>query len=225
MPDYSIKQVHKDRLYYNQFEYCLLFRQDDAGCLRGLDPRSFKSYLQYRKNWVKPRLRPRSDEEVEANLKNTYAVLTSAPSKIKLVISYDYCYLYHNDLAWAATIEQQCPYISVMEMSQACVTLPKDVVCLLNPTHAYRSYFKEKTLGIDAKARLRDWITAQGTELKLGPGFKFWLYNVPTQQYYHSSRTQRHFYIEHNSAHYQTMLAIISPDLIRKTVPIQQRTK
>jgi hypothetical protein len=219
--DYSIKQIHKDRLYWDQYQYCATFQQTDISLLRGLSIEELQRNFRYRKQWG-PYHRQKPVNETQ--ILETFDFLSAAPGPIKLTFSWDYCYVYTNDLTWITTLPKQCAYITVFSVSKVVVDRPRDQVSLLNPTHQYRTWFREKAVPVEAKQRLANWVAAQSSEIKLSNSLTQWL-NEEHLWSHHKTWVRRHFFIEHNSLQYETMLNMVIPGAIRKTQTVIQRTK
>ncbi len=219
--DYSIKKIHKDRMYWDQYQYCAVFRQTDVNLIRGLRIEELQRNLSYRKKWG-----PYHKQQMpnETHLLETFDFLRASPNPIKVTFSWDFCYVYTNDLAWIKKLPQQCSYITVFSLTEVIVDRPRDQVSLLNPTHQYRTWFREKSVAIESKQRLANWINAQSSEIKLSASLNQWLGD---QHSWNHQKTwvRRHFFIEHNSLQYETMLNMIMPGAIRKTQTVIQRTK
>ena len=223
MPAYSIKTQHRDRLYWDEFQYCAVFRQADINLIRGLDWAQFKRSLAFRHNWAQIQNRHQINEQ---QLTQTFDFFKHAPAKFKLTFSWEYCYVYTNEFAWIQSLPQECSYITHFTLSQAVADRPRDQVSLLNPTHKYRTWFREKAVTAEVRTRLLNWVQAQEPgEVKLSNSLNYWLNN--TEVWGHSNKCwlQRHFFVEHNSPQYETMLNMIMPQMIRKTQPVSQRTK
>lgn len=218
----SIKKTHRDRLFWDRYQYCAIFRQSDINLIRGLCPDLFQRNLQYRKKWANIQNRGHIDE---GQLIETFEFFRAAPGPIKLTFSWEYCYVYTNELNWIKTLPQICPWITVFDVSEAVVDRPRDQVSLLNPTHQYRTWFREKAVTREVKQRLANWVQAQGTEIKLSPSLTRWLESKEEFANVNKFWFQRHFFIEHNSPQYETMLNMIMPAMVRKTQTVSQRTK
>lgn len=200
-----------------------MFRQTDINLIRGLNAEYFQRNLEYRRKWARIQNRHHVDEE---KLTQTFDFFKAAPAEFKLTFSWDYCYVYTNELNWIKTLPKVCSYITFFELSEAMVDRPRDQVSLLNPTHQYRTWFREKAVTVEVRTRLLNWVQAQEPgEVKLSNSLNHWLNN--TESWGHSNKCwlQRHFWIEHNSPQYETMLSMIMPQMIRKTQPVRQRTK
>lgn len=200
-----------------------MFQQPDINLIRGLNVESFRRLLGYRRTWAQIQNQHRVDEE---QLTQTFDFFKAAPSAIKLTFSWNYCYVYTNELTWIKTLPKVCSYITSVELSEAMVDRPRDQVSLLNPTHKYRTWFREKSVTAEVRTRLRNWVQAQEPgDIKLSNSLNYWLNN--NESWGHSNKfwLQRHFFVEHNSPQYETMLNMIMPQMIRKTQPVRQRTK
>ena len=220
--DYYIKKVRRDRLFWEQYQYCAVFRQSDISLVRGMCPTQFLRNMVYRDRWASIQNRNKVDE---VQLTQTFEFLRAAPGPIKLTFSWDFCYVYTNDLDWILTLPVVCPYITVFNVSETVIDRPRDQVSLLNPTHQYRTWFREKIVGHDVKQRLANWIAAQGTDVKPSNSLTKWLESTDGFGHYNKFCLQRHFFIEHNSPQYETMLSMVMPSMIRKTQSVCQRTK
>lgn len=200
-----------------------MFRQTDINLIRSLNVENFQRNLDHRRKWARIQNRHHVDEH---NLTQTFDFFKSAPTSFKLTFSWDYCYVYTNELTWIKTLPMVCRYITHFELSEAVVDRPRDQVSLLNPTHQYRTWFREKAVTVEVRTRLLNWVQVQEPgEVKLSNSLNHWLNN--TESWGHSNKCwlQRHFWIEHNSPQYETMLSMIMPQMIRKTQPVRQRTK
>ncbi len=218
MPDYFIKTVDRDRWYFDQYEYCGSFAQNDIYLIRGLDKTQYEKSLAYSQRW--PSLQP-GKQLCREYLDQTFDFLSTAAAPIKVTFSWIYCYVYTNDLDWISDIVNQCPHVQDFKLSQAVITKPRDVVSMLDPKYQYRTWFRERWTDAETKSRLKNWL-AQNTEVKISQSLNHWLdAKTPNKRLL----TARHFYIDYNSAQYETMLNMLVPGLIRRTQPIVARTK
>jgi hypothetical protein len=96
--------------------------------------------------------------------------------------------------------------------TQAVVCRPKDTVQLKNPKHEFRSYIKRTKLTDEQKTHLVNFLTNQPT-VRISPALNIWINGS-----FH--RTEDYFFIDHNEISWLTMLSLVRPDLIRKTMQI-----
>lgn len=137
--------------------------------------------------------------------------LSKCSSDYKMVISVSYAWIYTNDLELIKKITEQ-HYLSDFKLTQAEIVRPKNCVQLRNPQHQYRSYFRSCRLTTDQKQHLCRYFDNQ-QDLRLSSGLKDWLES-------HYGRSQDYYFVDHNHQHFVTMLTLIVPNLIRKTLPI-----
>ena len=88
---------------------------------------------------------------------------------------------------------------------------------LRNPQHRLRSYFRETRLTAEEKQSIGQFLLNQ-PGIRLGKGLKDWI----EQEYarYSSKYTRDYFFVDHDNHSWLTMLALVRPGLIRRTVQI-----
>lgn len=215
------KQIeHRDRLYYDAYQHSLAFHQAELYCIRGLPggaqlDRYVKQRQYYENLSVGKHLT--FTPEVVANLHQTQEFLKGTNIPFKLVVSNSYGNLYTND---PALVDRFCElsYVGIGNLRTAEVTMPRDTIVIRNPEFQYRTYFREREVSEDRKATLINWINAQQGEVRPSPATRQWLKQAP--QNWRSKYMQRYYYIEHDSLQYETMLSLIVPGHVRKTVPV-----
>jgi hypothetical protein len=223
------KFVVKDRLFYSQFEYCIRFYLDEVNCLRTLDHAHIDSQIERRIAWrsIQQTLTPnrstgaiatmlsnrsnKIDETTVEHLHLLADVLLTAPANFKLVVSSFTGYVYANDLTLIDRVSK-LPGITDIEYTRAIVGRPKNTIRLKDPQHQWRSYFKISKLTTDQKTQLTNFLANQST-VRLSPALTQWLDLKFT-------RTQDYFFIDYNEPAWLTMLSLVQPGLIRKTLEI-----
>jgi hypothetical protein len=138
------------------------------------------------------------------------ALLTTL-STFKLVVSAFTGYVYTNDLTLIDRVSKS-PGVSNIEYSQAVVARPKNTIQLQNPKHQWRSYFKIGKLTTEQKSHLINFLANQ-PEVRISPALKQWI-NLKF------TRTQDYFFVDYNTTSWLTMLSLVIPGLIRKTLQI-----
>ncbi len=218
------KQIkHRDRLFYDTYQYCLSFKQKELYCIRGLQAsEKINHYIKQRQRYETAGIGHQSQQtrftlEVVENLHRTQALLAQHPEPLKFVVSGEYGALYTNDMS---IVDQVCKleHVVVSSFRTAQVTIPRDTVMIRSPKFQYRTYFREREVFADKKASLIAWVNAQQDEIGLSPATRHWLSSPPRP--WRRSWMQRYYYIEHNNLHYETMLSLIMPGHVRKTVPV-----
>jgi len=221
--------VRKDRLFYNQFEYCIGFCLDEASCLRYLDHGQIDALIERRRQWqeitqqrwvngqqkhgiiLRRQWRPITEKTV-ADLHAVAEQLLIASSKFKLVVTVNQGYVYTNDLALIDVLNAM-PELTHKSLTQALVTRAKNTMQLKNPQHQFRSYFKLTKLTTIQKDQLMNFLHNQQSHVRLSPALQRWL----TQSF---NRTQDYFFVDHNTENWLTMLTLVQPGIIRKTMHI-----
>lgn len=223
--------VRKDRLFYDQFKYSLGFYLEEASCLRMQDHESIDDIIERRQQWreiaqqrwvngqqnhamiLRRRWRPITEKTV-ADLHAVADVLLKTTYKHKLVVTVDQGHVYTNDLDLIKILDAM-PELSYKTYSQALITRPKNTVQLKNPQHAFRSYFKLIKLTDQQKDHLMDFLYNQRNHVRISSALQRWL----DQPF---NKTQDYFFVDHDSQSWLTLLALVCPGLIRKTMKIQQ---
>ena len=216
-----VKAVKSDRLFYDRFEYCFAFRQEEAGALRKLTHRHVSSALELRRTWIKMRYRATYsppytvaalDSELEAKLHEMCDFLLGITPEHKIVIICNEIRIYVNDinliLAWDAD-----PRFKYPQITQSVVVRPKNTIGLRNPRHKFRVYFRFVNLTDVEKNNLRNFLHSQREHIRLGPALSSWLLN----KWLWTTET---FFIDYDSEQWLLMLAMVRPGLTRKTMEI-----
>jgi hypothetical protein len=97
--------------------------------------------------------------------------------------------------------------------SRAVINRPPNTIQLKNPKHNFRSYFKITKLTDVHKDHLMDFLHNQKDYVRVSPALQQWI----DQPF---NRTQDYFFIDHDGMSWLTMLSLVRPGLIRKTMQI-----
>ena len=138
-------------------------------------------------------------------------ILLTTSADFKLVVSVSNARVYTNDL----TLIDQVSDLSgptQKDYTRAVICRPKNTIKLKNPKHQFRSYIKQNKLTEDQKIQLINFLANQPT-VRISPALKSWLITK-----FH--RTQDYFFIDHDGMPWLTMLSLVLPGLIRKTMQI-----
>jgi hypothetical protein len=143
----------------------------------------------------------------------------------KLVIYGNWGYVYTNQL----TVLQQLTTLSGLSnfsaVRQANVDRAKNSVTLQESDYQYRSFFATRKLTSDGRDQLVNWLQAQ-TNIRLSPGLANWCDLPWTSAVVKPWRsmlplfTERYYFIDHNESSMLTMLSLLQPGIIRKTMNI-----
>jgi len=219
------KPVVKDRLFYSQFEYCVRFHLEEVSCLRTLEHAHIDSMIERRIAWrsisqtmnnrpLVTQLSNQSNKITETTVKNLHVladVLLTTPANFKLVVSAFTGYVYANDRMLIDQVAK-LPGVSYVEYSQAVVSRPRNTIQLRDPKYQWRSYFKVGKLTAEQKTHLKNFLANQ-SGIRISPALKNWIN-------FKYTRTQDYFFIDYNEPVWLTMLSLVVPGLIRKTLEI-----
>lgn len=219
------KPVVKDRLFYSQFEYCVKFHLEEVSCLRTLEHAHIDSMIERRIAWrsisqtmtnrpLVTQLSNQSNKITETTVKNLHVLadlLLTTQTNFKLVVSAFTGYVYTNDRMLIDQVAK-LPGVSYVEYTQAIVGRPRDTIQLRDPKYQWRSYFKVGKLTTEQKIHLKNFLANQ-PGIRISPALKNWIN-------YKFTRTQDYFFIDYNEPAWLTMLGLVLPGLIRKTLEI-----
>lgn len=220
MSQLSLKIVKKDRLFFDQYKYCLNFKLDELSALRdSLDPAEIARVLDYRASWHHRnpnyggswRNRGVSDATREDCL--SFADFLAHQQDFKMTISQDWGYIYSNDLSMLSRVER-LPYIHPLSLKEAVIDRPRDTLLILNSRHKQRSYFRAGRMTPEQKVALREFLKAQ-EDVRIGPGLEKFL-AIDYKYHYINDNN----FIDYNNDGVITMMNLILPRCIRKTVTL-----
>jgi hypothetical protein len=122
-PILKFKQIAKDRLFYDRWQYCITFMLDEVSSLKTLDHEYIDAVLERRKLWrevtqqrwttmaagagtgrvklaqtIMSRGWRNITDETVANLHELAEVLITTRAEYKVVTSVDQCWIYTNNL-------------------------------------------------------------------------------------------------------------------------------
>lgn len=222
--------VRKDRLFYDQFEYCIGFHLDEASCLRQLDHDYIDNVMARRKQWreiaqqrwVNGRQkhgiitsRRYHKEITDKTVEDLHAVaqqLSDTTAAYKLVVTLNQSYVYTNDLNLIDQLSAM-PELTYLSYTRAVVSRPKNTIQLKDPQHAFRTYLKRLKLQSQQKDNLMDFLHNQQEHVRLSPALRHW-FDLSFV------RTQDYFFVDHNAESWLTMLSLVHPGIVRKTMHI-----
>lgn len=224
------KFVHKDRLFYGRFEYSIGFHLPEGNCLRELSHESIDINIERRREWqevaqqrvaksakvftnviLTRRTREITDQMVE-DLHELADILLTSNIDYKLVVSVDQVWVYTNNLELLKTIDD-LKFLIKKTYTRAIIIRPRDTVQLKNPQHQLRSFLRSVKLTKQQKDQLTAFLVGQSDWIRIGPALNGWLLTP-------FLRTQDYFFVDYDSESWATMLSLVHPGLIRKTLSI-----
>lgn len=230
-----MRSESRSSLYYNAYEYAMTWQQDEIGCIRSLDQKKMQSHIRVRMEYEHSRNShyQRYGEKFESkfttrccdNLEGMRALLATETPPKKMVFFNNYLTVYTNNLGLHGRL-MACDWIESVDLKRAELNLPPDTILLKNPQYQYRTYFRGRSLGKTQKARLAAWVNTQGDDVAASKSLREFLdiETRPTRVYWwRNDVTESYYYIEHNSLQYETMLSMVCPGMVRKTLPIVKK--
>ena len=143
--------------------------------------------------------------------------LLAITDEYKLVFYYNHWLtIYTNSLTIIDQVDA-LDFIASKTYSQVNVNRPRNTILLKNSKHTKRSYFREFAITSHEKTMLANFFANQQDHVKLSPGLQNWLKRAPLHNYVFD-----YFFIDYSDDQWMTMLNLVRPGLIRKTVKIIQ---
>jgi hypothetical protein len=213
--------VSKDRLYFDQYEYCLNFKLEELSALRELDHAHIDRELNHRSSWRQrnPNFggswRGRGNEITDQHRTDCHLLCDYllAQQNYKLVIYGDWGYVYSSDLSMLRNIEK-LNYLKAVNIKHAVTDIPRGSILIKSSQHEYRSYFRAGRVTAQQRESLRNFLANQ-QDVRTGPGLQKFLNNTQTHHYINDN-----MFIDHNGQGIVMMLGLILPRAIRKTLTL-----
>ena len=213
--------MSKDRLFYDKFKYCISFTMDEITILikpvthydidRLIDIRN-EYRRQYSRN-SRPYKVPDIDVNIRQQIHEIADILIKTKEDYKFNTSYRTIWLYTNSEDLINKLDK-LEFISKIKVSEAVINRPKGTVKLKNPQHTHRSYFRFLRPTVDDRRRIVNFLTTHESHIKPSPALARYLLNdgFPFILEY--------FFIDYTGESWVSMLTLLQPGIIRKTLPI-----
>jgi len=228
---YKIERDDRSSLYYSQYEYCVTLHLPNASCLRDLQPVRFEGAIRNAKHWDEQERggvyqnRGRDVWEgtnKESALRETRDILLEQAGEYKAVISYNVLSLYTNNRKLADQfVKLDNPGVRLYLLRQAVITLPAGVVQLQESKHGYRTYLRERKYSLDQRNLLLNFLQAREGTLRPCGALMNWLRSTPKYYMANLSYSRSHYFVDHDHPNEGTMISLVMPGIVRKTMPIQ----
>ena len=210
----DFKYVSRDSLYYDQYEYSMDFRLEEAGRWRKL----FKYFNATDIKDFVERM-PEYSEVCEV------AMLLLANKDVhKSIIYGSWIYVYTNDLTLLKDLAMLSYITRTAKYNRCVVDRDKGVVVLGKTQHQYRTYLRGKYFNDTERDRFIQFFANRPDYFRITPGLQSRLIGPVGHRF-----NFRHFYtndwnfIDHHDANDALMLNLVLPGIVRKTVPIQTK--
>lgn len=151
-------------------------------------------------------------EKTVQDLHTLAEALLNTSVDFKLVVSMNQGYVYSNDLDLLEQLNNM-PELTYKTYTQAQIVRPKNTIQLRNPRHQFRTYLIMCKLTADQRYRLEEFLITQSAHVRLSPALTRWI----DQPF---NRTQDYFFVDHDAESWCTLLSLVQPGIIRKTMHI-----
>ena len=224
----NFKTVKSDQLFYGLFQYSASFQLQECWVFRyTLDHADLDERLTRQQEWrEKMRQRWPSDqmnryhsiisEVTRDNIHSMADFITGISTPYKIVVENKTMRIYTNDLNIIQAVEH-IGFLQRRRYSRVVVDRPKDTILLKKSKHQLRSYFKETRISPEDKQAIAQFLAGQ-KDIRVGAGLQSWL--DEKRATYATKYTRDYFFVDYNHLGWLTMLALVRPGLIRKTVQI-----
>ena len=215
-----IRSESRDRLYYDQYAYCLHISLQDLCALRQRTHSGIEQFcnqinwardINYGGSWRWPmrRLRPVTDQSRE-NCHLALNALNGITIPHKLIINEDWGYIYTNNLDPLNELIAS-PGVSVQDVRLAVVDRPRDTLVIKSSIHEQRTYFRNQSITAEQKKDTVKFLSNR-CEIRTSPSMTSWLHDFPQHRYVCDN-----YFVDHNDDGFLTMLHLVVPLKIKKT--------
>ena len=228
---YKVEKDDRSSLYYNQYEYCVTLNISDASCLRDLNTVRFEASIRNAKYWAEMdrggayQNRGRDVWEGTAKelaLRETRDILLEQAGTYKAVISFNVLSLYTNNRRLADRFDRlDNPGVRVHLVRQAVITKPAGVVQLRESKHSYRTYLRERKYTKDQRDLLLNFFESREDTLRPCGALMAWLRHNHKYYILNPAYSRSYYFVDHDHPNEGTMLGLVMPGIVRKTMPIE----
>ena len=212
----------RSSLYYDQYRWCVNFIISEGHCLRDLDEKKFEHAIKNAKYWSRHYQDDKTWDKrgTEAALRWTRNFLLDTGQPFKTVVSSNFVYVYTNDADLGQRLyENGVEGVRLRHIREAVVSRPNDRVQLRESKYAYRTYFRERLCDDTQKAMLQNFFESRQGTFRISPGLRDWLKNAAPR--WMNRRIQSYHFVDHDHPNEGTMISLVMPGIVRKTMPIE----
>ena len=220
---YKVEVDHRSSLYYDQYEWCITINISEASCLRYLETVRFEAAIIQTKHWAeKDKWADRAwTGTKETALRETRDVLLSETAPFKTVVSFNTVSIYTNRRKLAdRLIDLGNDGVHLRLVREAVISKPAGVIQLQESKYAYRTYFRERKYTRDQRDMLKNFLDSRRDTLRVSPALSDWI-NGNVGYILNLNYSRSHFFVDHDHPNEGTMLSLVMPGIVRKTMPIE----
>jgi len=219
---YKVELDHRSSLYYSQYEWCITINISEASCLRYLGSAQFESAIRNAKHWAEnDQWTDRSwSITKETALRETRDVLLSE-TDLKTVVSFNTVCIYTNRCRLADRLMALGnDGVHMRLVRQAVISKPAGVVQLRESKYAHRTYLRERKYTREQRLMLDNFLNARKGTLRPCDALIAWLKGGSGFRY-NLNYSRAHYFVDHDHPNEGTMLSLVLPGIVRKTMPIE----
>ena len=221
---YKVEVDDRGSLYYDQYEWCITINISEAPCLRYLDADKFERAIRNAKYWAEnDRWTDRAwSITKETALRETRDVLLTETAPFKTVVSFNTVCIYTNNKCMAdRLIDLGNDGVRLRLVRQAVLTRPANVVQLRESRYAYRTYFKERKYSREQRLMLANFLNGRKNTLHPCDSLMSWLTDQFPGYMLNHNYSRAHYFVDHDHPNEGTMISLVMPGIVRKTMPIE----
>jgi hypothetical protein len=220
---YNIEKTHRSSLFYNQYRWCITINLSEASCLRYLGSAQFESAIRNAKYWAEnDRWTDRTwTMTKETALRETRDVLLAETHPFKTLVSFNTVSIYTNRRRLAdRLIDLGNDGVHLRLVREAVISKSAGVIQLQESKYAYRTYFRERKYTRDQRDMLKNFLDSRRDTLRVSPALSDWI-NGNVGYILQLNYSRSHFFVDHDHPNEGTMLSLVMPGIVRKTMPIE----
>jgi hypothetical protein len=103
---------------------------------------------------------------------------------------------------------------------EAVISKPAGVIQLQESKYAYRTYFRERKYTRDQRDMLKNFLDSRRDTLRVSPALSDWI-NGNVGYILNLNYSRSHYFVDHDHPNEGTMLSLVIPGIVRKTMPIE----
>jgi hypothetical protein len=221
---YKVEVDHRSSLYYNQYEWCITINISEAPCLRHLGSAQFESAIRNARHWAEKDVWTDRSWSVtkETALRETRDVLVTETHPFKTVVSFNTVCIYTNRRRLAdRLVRLGNDGVHMHLVRQAVLTKPANVVQLQESKYAYRTYLRERKYTKDQRDMLANFLHSRRDTLRVSPALDEWANSTFVGYIRNLSYSRSYYFVDHDHPNEGTMLSLVMPGIVRKTMPIE----
>lgn len=216
LSDCKIKNVHRDRLYYDLYTYAVSMRCQGVHYIRSWDHDHLDKMVQRRRSWS---FIAADFVHSDSNINKLHELidcvnLITVP--FRKTLAYNYLSFYVNDLS---VLNSVCalPYMEFLHVTRALVTKPRNQVQLRSSQFQYRTYFRDRWFKPGQGEALAGMFRSYSQVWRMCPSILNMLDSLPKTPL---NGVRRHWFIDHEHPQDTLILEMAYPGITRKTLPI-----